>query len=175
MQTRNRGDYTIAGCELVAEGADLRVQVLSLAAGQCVPWHYHSEISDSFVCLEGPVVVEARRRGLDAPANRTKSATSHPWCPLHCDWLDQARVLVLDAAHACADRPARHLVRRVGREHGLELARIGWLLSKPSRPGLAAEDRLHPVVKLGAQGVRLRWHAGEAPVPIRRQGAGTGY
>jgi hypothetical protein len=27
MQTRNRGDYTIAGCELVAEGADLRVQV----------------------------------------------------------------------------------------------------------------------------------------------------
>jgi quercetin dioxygenase-like cupin family protein len=60
MQTRNRGDYTIAGCELVAEGADLRVQVLSLAAGQCVPWHYHSEISDSFVCLEGPMMVETR-------------------------------------------------------------------------------------------------------------------
>ena len=60
MQTRNRGDYTIAGRELVAEGADLRVQVLSLAAGQCVPWHYHSEISDSFVCLEGPMVVETR-------------------------------------------------------------------------------------------------------------------
>jgi quercetin dioxygenase-like cupin family protein len=62
MQTRNRGDYnyTIAGCELVAEGADLRVQVLSLAAGQCVPWHYHSEISDSFVCLEGPMAVETR-------------------------------------------------------------------------------------------------------------------
>jgi len=33
MQTRNRGDFTIAGCELVAEGADLRVQVLSLASG----------------------------------------------------------------------------------------------------------------------------------------------
>jgi quercetin dioxygenase-like cupin family protein len=60
MQTRNRGDYTIAGCELVAEGADLRVQVLSLAAGQCVPWHYHSEISDSFVRLEGPMLVETR-------------------------------------------------------------------------------------------------------------------
>ena len=53
MQTRNRGDYTIAGRELVAEGTDLRVQVLTLAAGQCVPWHYHTEISDSFVCLEG--------------------------------------------------------------------------------------------------------------------------
>jgi hypothetical protein len=31
METRNRGDYTIADCELVAEGADLRVQVLTLA------------------------------------------------------------------------------------------------------------------------------------------------
>jgi hypothetical protein len=39
METRNRRDYTIAGRELVAEGADLRVQVLTLAAGQCVPWH----------------------------------------------------------------------------------------------------------------------------------------
>jgi hypothetical protein len=28
MQTRSRGDYMIAGRELVAEGADLRVQVL---------------------------------------------------------------------------------------------------------------------------------------------------
>ena len=60
MQTRNCGDYTIAGHELVAEGADLRVQVLTLAAGQCVPWHYHTEISDSFVCLEEPMVVETR-------------------------------------------------------------------------------------------------------------------
>src|SRR5689334_23569123 len=60
MQIHNRSDYAIAGRELVAEGADLRVQVLSLAAGQCVPWHYHSEISDSFVCLEGPMVVETR-------------------------------------------------------------------------------------------------------------------
>ena len=60
MQTRSRGDYTIAGRELVAEGTDLRVQVLTLSAGQCVPWHYHTEISDSFVCLEGPMVVETR-------------------------------------------------------------------------------------------------------------------
>ena len=45
---------------MVAEGADLRVQVLTLAAGQSVPWHYHSEITDSFVCLEGPMVVETR-------------------------------------------------------------------------------------------------------------------
>src|SRR5271156_4204217 len=60
MQNRNRGSYEIAGSEIVAEGADLRVSVLTLAAGQCVPWHYHSAVTDSFVCLEGPMVVETR-------------------------------------------------------------------------------------------------------------------
>ena len=60
MEVRSRGNYEIAGRELVAEGADLRVQVLSLARGECVPWHYHSSITDSFVCLEGPMVVETR-------------------------------------------------------------------------------------------------------------------
>lgn len=60
MEIRNRGSYEIADRELVAEGADLRVTVLTLTAGQCVPWHYHSQITDSFVCLEGPMVVETR-------------------------------------------------------------------------------------------------------------------
>ena len=60
MQSRSRGNYTITGRELVAEGADLRVQVLTLAAGEAIPWHYHSEITDQMVCLEGPMVVETR-------------------------------------------------------------------------------------------------------------------
>lgn len=60
METRSRGNYSVAGRELVAEGADLRVQVLTLAAGEGVPWHYHSEVTDHMVCLEGPMVVETR-------------------------------------------------------------------------------------------------------------------
>ncbi len=60
MQVRTSGNYELADRELVADGANLRVQVLTLAAGQCVPWHYHSEITDTFVCLEGPMVVETR-------------------------------------------------------------------------------------------------------------------
>jgi quercetin dioxygenase-like cupin family protein len=60
MEVRSRGAYTISGRELVAEGTDLRVQVLTLAAGECIPWHYHSQVTDSFVCLEGPMVVETR-------------------------------------------------------------------------------------------------------------------
>ena len=60
MQDRSRGSYEIAGREIVAEGADLRVSVLTLDAGQEVPWHYHNEVTDSFVCLEGPMVVQTR-------------------------------------------------------------------------------------------------------------------
>jgi quercetin dioxygenase-like cupin family protein len=60
MEIRSRGSYEVALREVVAEGADVRVQVLTLAAGQCVPWHYHSEVTDNFVCLEGPMVVETR-------------------------------------------------------------------------------------------------------------------
>lgn len=60
MEVRTRANYPLEHRELVAEGADLRVQVLTLAAGQCVPWHFHSEITDSFVCLEGVVRIETR-------------------------------------------------------------------------------------------------------------------
>jgi quercetin dioxygenase-like cupin family protein len=50
----------IAGWEVVMEGQDMRAVVLTLAAGQAVPWHYHSDITDGFVCIEGPMVVETR-------------------------------------------------------------------------------------------------------------------
>ena len=36
MEVRTRGSFEIADRELVAEGTDLRVKVLTLAAGQCV-------------------------------------------------------------------------------------------------------------------------------------------
>jgi mannose-6-phosphate isomerase-like protein (cupin superfamily) len=60
MEVRTPGTYDVEDREMVAEGADIRIQVLTLGPGQCVPWHYHSEISDSFVCLEGRTVVETK-------------------------------------------------------------------------------------------------------------------
>jgi quercetin dioxygenase-like cupin family protein len=50
----------IAGRETVMEGADMRAVVLTLDRGQNIPWHYHSRITDAFVCLKGPMVVETR-------------------------------------------------------------------------------------------------------------------
>ena len=46
--------------ETVMDGADMRAKVYTLAAGQRIPWHYHSKIADVFFCLEGPMVVETR-------------------------------------------------------------------------------------------------------------------
>jgi quercetin dioxygenase-like cupin family protein len=60
MEVRPYKAAEIAGRGSVMEGADMRVSVLTLDAGQCIPWHFHTEITDSFVCLEGPMVVETR-------------------------------------------------------------------------------------------------------------------
>ena len=53
-------DYPITSRDSVMEGDDMRVNIVNCAAGQCIPWHYHNEISDFFVCLSGPMVVETR-------------------------------------------------------------------------------------------------------------------
>ena len=53
----NARAYEVENREMIAETPTLRVVVLTLAPGQAVPLHYHSEITDTFLCLEGPMVV----------------------------------------------------------------------------------------------------------------------
>jgi len=61
MEKRPRvTELQVSGFETVMEGMDMRAVVLPLAAGECVPWHYHSDISDVFFCLDGPMIVETR-------------------------------------------------------------------------------------------------------------------
>ena len=61
MEKRTQGTrLEVSGYDTVMEGADMRALVLTLSAGQCVPWHYHSEITDRYFCLNGPMVVETR-------------------------------------------------------------------------------------------------------------------
>ena len=43
--------YELEHREVVAEAPNLRVSILTLAAEQCVPWLYHSEIIDTFFCV----------------------------------------------------------------------------------------------------------------------------
>ncbi len=64
--------YRIAGRELVSEADGLRVQILTLAPGETVPWPYHSTVSDVFIGLDGTTVVETRapRARHELPAGR---------------------------------------------------------------------------------------------------------
>ena len=52
--------YSITDHDIVADADGMRVQVMTLGAGEVVPWHYHTTVTDIFVGLEGTVVVETR-------------------------------------------------------------------------------------------------------------------
>ena len=53
-------NYHIDGRQHIAETDDLRVQILSLEPGEEIPWHYHTVVTDTFICLEGPTIVNTR-------------------------------------------------------------------------------------------------------------------
>jgi quercetin dioxygenase-like cupin family protein len=52
--------YEVAEYEILAETPELRMVALTLAEGQEVPWHWHTNVSDRFFCMQGPMVVETR-------------------------------------------------------------------------------------------------------------------
>ena len=55
-----RPSYDVEDYEMWAETPELRMVVLTLAAGQEVPWHWHTNVSDTFFCMRGPMVIETR-------------------------------------------------------------------------------------------------------------------
>jgi len=59
--TTSEGRYSSERRETIAEAPNLRVRLLSLGEGQCVPWHYHNNITDTFFCMEGPMQVQTRK------------------------------------------------------------------------------------------------------------------
>ena len=52
--------YAVKDIEVVAAGSDLRARLYTLAPGEVIPWHYHSQVSDWYFCLGGTLRVETR-------------------------------------------------------------------------------------------------------------------
>ena len=52
--------YDIEGREVIAAVKGLRTQILTIGPDQCVPWHHHSEVTDTFFCIDGPMQIETR-------------------------------------------------------------------------------------------------------------------
>jgi mannose-6-phosphate isomerase-like protein (cupin superfamily) len=52
--------YSVKNIEIVAAGKDVQARVYTLAPGEVIPWHSHSEIADHFFVLDGELTVETR-------------------------------------------------------------------------------------------------------------------
>ena len=55
-----QGRYGARARYSLAEAPGLRVRRLDLDAGQIVPWHHHTHITETFFCMEGPMKVKTR-------------------------------------------------------------------------------------------------------------------
>ncbi len=83
--------YEIEGRELIAESDGLRVQVLTLGPGQCVPWHHHTTITDTFFCLDGPMIVETREPEASHHLERGERVAVPPGRPHRVTGADDGR------------------------------------------------------------------------------------
>ncbi|MDT8443861.1 MAG: cupin domain-containing protein [Desulfuromonadales bacterium] len=44
--------------EVILETENVRVRIMTLDAGQATAWHYHSEVTDKMLCLQGQIAIE---------------------------------------------------------------------------------------------------------------------
>jgi quercetin dioxygenase-like cupin family protein len=45
---------------MIANGTDVRVRLFTIAPGEIIPWHYHSQSTDHYFVLEGALTVQTR-------------------------------------------------------------------------------------------------------------------
>jgi quercetin dioxygenase-like cupin family protein len=62
----------------VLQTADVPIVEYDLRAGEVHPWHYHSEVSDMFHCLEGLIVAETREAATEAILRSAIDTASRP-------------------------------------------------------------------------------------------------
>ena len=53
-------NYQVKSVEPVVVGTDIQVRVFTLADGDVIPWHYHSESTDHYFVLRGQLTIETR-------------------------------------------------------------------------------------------------------------------
>lgn len=57
VQTSN---YQVKNVEPVMIGTDVRARLFTLAPGEMIPWHFHSEAADHYFVLQGELTVSTR-------------------------------------------------------------------------------------------------------------------
>ena len=67
----SKQNYTVKSVENVVLGADVQARIFTLAPGEVIPWHLHSETTDYYFVLSGRLTIETR-----SPADRRKHSLS---------------------------------------------------------------------------------------------------
>jgi quercetin dioxygenase-like cupin family protein len=60
MSQRDAPAYAVQNVATVVAGAGFQVREFTVAPGEEVPWHYHTEVTDWCYCLAGAVLAETR-------------------------------------------------------------------------------------------------------------------
>lgn len=68
--SRVKPAYAVQSVATVVVGAGFQVREFTVAPGEEVPWHYHSEVTDWCYCLEGVVAAQIRDRPADKVSTR---------------------------------------------------------------------------------------------------------
>jgi quercetin dioxygenase-like cupin family protein len=55
-----KSSYAVKSIETVVNGTDVWVRLFTLAPGEVIPWHYHSQCGDHYFVLEGTLTVKTR-------------------------------------------------------------------------------------------------------------------
>ena len=55
-------NYSVEKITTIVAGNGFQVREFTVAPGEEVPWHYHSEVTDWCYCLEGVVAAQIRER-----------------------------------------------------------------------------------------------------------------
>ena len=69
--------YEVQKIMTVVAGAGYQVREFTVAPGEAVPWHYHTEVTDWCYCLEGVVAAETRRRAAPETVTALRLAPGH--------------------------------------------------------------------------------------------------
>jgi quercetin dioxygenase-like cupin family protein len=75
--------YRVRNIHVVASGSDVLVREYTLDPGEAIPWHRHSEVTDSYYGLEGVVVIETRAPSARHEVGPGRTATVTPSTPHH--------------------------------------------------------------------------------------------
>jgi quercetin dioxygenase-like cupin family protein len=56
-----KANYSVKNIEVVAKGVDVQARIFTLAPGEVIPWHRHSESTDHYFVLRGTLTINMRK------------------------------------------------------------------------------------------------------------------